>query len=224
MLRFMATKAIPSRGAAERLARRRSRSAARSSITSGQGVPQPDVGIALGRRAVDGDPQPVEPDPHELPPGGVVEHGPVGDQLDRAAGRLGLREHRQQVRVGERLPEPAEEHGRARRHLAHAVHDPGEGLRRHRPGRLVPDVADAGAAEEVAQGRRLDVDAGKGRAGPAEGDRVAALLDADERPVHQPEALGEVGGQDEMPSLVDPHPGRTVLMPKHSVAGVVDGP
>ena len=36
MLRFMATKAMPSRGPAERLARRRSRSAARSSITWGR--------------------------------------------------------------------------------------------------------------------------------------------------------------------------------------------
>ena len=80
----------------------------------GQGIPEADVGVALGRRPVDGDPEAVEPDPDELVPGLLVQPGPVRDELDSAPDRLRLREHRQEVRVREGLPEPAEEDGRER--------------------------------------------------------------------------------------------------------------
>ena len=82
---------------------------------------------------------------------------------------------------------------------------------RHQPRRLVPDVADARAAEQVAEGCRLDVDAGEARGGPADGDRIAAFIEANGRAVDEPEPLGQLGRQDEMALFVEPDPDRVRL-------------
>ncbi len=108
----------------------------------------------------------------------------------------------------ERFAEPTEEQGRERRDLLHALDDPGERVRRHQSLRLVPHVADAGAAEQVAEGRRLHVHPGEACGRPADGERVGAFIEADGRAVDEPEPLGQLRGQDEVTLFVEPDPDR----------------
>ena len=124
-----------------------------------QAGPGPDRLEALLGRAVEGDPERVQPLAKKTVDERVVEERRVGRHLGPQAQGLDGLDHVEDRRVGGRLAESAEHDRFEMGEAAELPDEPLERLGVHVAGGLLPSVADAGPAGEVAAGGRLDVQA-----------------------------------------------------------------
>jgi len=113
-------------------------------------------------RAVKGDPELVEPVFEEPSQERPLEGGPVRGQFHPDPESLDLSDHAQDIRMRRRFPESSEHHRFEAFERLELADEAVEGRPFHVAQGLGPGVADAGRADQVAAGRRFDIDPRQG--------------------------------------------------------------
>jgi hypothetical protein len=172
-------------------------------------------GMAAVGRAVHRHPESIQLRLQEGQHQALVQQRAIGDQLDDSPELLHLTNHPEDVRVGQRLPEAAEKNQRQRPEGPQAIQNEPEGGLAHPPQGLVPGVANAGAALQVALGGGLDVHPGQVGDWTAQQETVRALVNTHAGPGLQTETPGQLRRQDKAPLSIDLN---TILARPHQKA------
>ena len=166
-----------------------------------------DIGVRFGGRAIQGNPQHIQACVNQFTRFLLGKSRAVGDEFNFNAKFLDAPNPFDGLGMEERFADAAEVHAGDGVHLFQAIEDAFERCIGHAANGLIPRIAEAGDAIEVAGHGRLDVDFGQLRDGTMHPHKVMAFVETDSGARIQPVLPGNFGRKDEASAFVHFGPG-----------------
>ena len=166
-----------------------------------------DIGVRFGGRAIQGNPQHIQACVNQFTRFLLGKSRAVGDEFNFNAKFLDAPNPFDGLGMEERLANAAKINAGDGVHLFQAIDDAFERCIGHAANGLIPRIAEAGDAIEVAGHGRLDVDFGQLRDGTMHPHKVMAFVEANLRAGIQPVLPGNFGRKDEASAFVHFGPG-----------------